>query len=302
MGGETVGPQMTAPDDTLGSVLAVAFQDLDDAREDFRQAEFKDAAGVLSRFLIALDREPLAGFLDSLLPSVNLDEWLKHASASAGSMVGSAALDWPHDRAERVALQLAVCKAIASKKLDFLNFVHQHFHVGNALSAHVFVFNQKILAPVIRDIRRLTELRQVTSVLTQAMGKLPASGDAILDNLLEDASKRFRDPAPAARRDAVEKLWDGWERLKTLEASGNKSASIQVLLNTAAEPGSTFRTLLETEARALTDIGNSFHIRHFETNKTPVPLPEHVDYLFHRLYALVNLLITVRAGQFVERP
>lgn len=292
---------MTATNGTLESVLSVAIQDLEDAREDFRQAEFKDAASVLNRFLMALNCEPIAGFLASLLPAVNLDEWLMRASASAGSTVGSTALDWPHDRAERVALQLAVCRAIASKKLDFLNFVHQHFHVGSALSAHVFVFNQKILVPVIRDIRRLTELRIVAPVLTQAMGTLLGSGDAILDNLLEDASNRFRDPAPAARRDAVEKLWDGWERLKTLDASGNKSASIQVLLDTAADPGSKFRTLLETEARALTDIGNSFHIRHFETNKTPVPMPEHVDYLFHRLYALVSLLIAARAGQFVER-
>lgn len=292
---------MTAPVNTSESVLASAFQDLEDAREDFRQAEFKDATGVLGRFLLALDREPLAGFLASLLPSMDLNAWLTRASESAGSFVGSAELDWPHDRTERLALQLAVCRAIASKKLDLLTFVHQHFNVGTALSAHVFVFNQKILVPVIRDLRRLTELRQVTYVLTDAMGKLPTSGDAILDNLLEDASKRFRDPAPIARRDAVEKLWDGWERLKTLDASGNKSASIQVLLNAAAEPGSTFRTLLETEARALTDIGNSFHIRHFETNKAPVPLPEHVDYLFHRLYALVNLLITARAGQILDR-
>ncbi|MDB5823902.1 MAG: hypothetical protein JWR21_2606 [Herminiimonas sp.] len=292
---------MTASANTSESVLVFAFQDLEDAREDFRQAEFKDAARVLGRFLLPLDREPLAGFLASLLPPVDLDAWLKRASESAGSFAGSAELDWPHDRAERVALQLAVSRALASKKLDFLNFVHHHFHVGTSLSAHVFVFNQKILVPFIRDLRRLTELRRVTSVLMQAMGKLPTSGDAILDNLLQDASNRFRDPAPAARRDAVEKLWDGWERLKTLDAAGNKSASVQVLLNTAAEPGSTFRTLLETEARALTDIGNSFHIRHFETNKAPVPSPEHVDYLFHRLYALVNLLITARAGQLLDK-
>lgn len=286
---------MTDSANNLESILANAFQDLEDAREDFRQAEFKDASGVLGRFVLALDREPLAGFLASQLPSVDMDGWLQRSSESAGSIVGSAELDWHHDRAERVAMQVAVCRAIASKKLDFLNFVHQHFHVGSALSAHVFVFNQKILIPVIRDLRRLTELRQVTSVLTQAIGKLPASGDAILDNLLQDASKRFRDPAPAARRDAIEKLWDGWERLKTLDTYDNKSASVQALLNIVAEPGSTFRTLLETEARALTDIGNSFHIRHFETNKVPVPLPEHVDYLFHRLYALVNLLITARS-------
>ena len=42
--------------------------------------------------------------------------------------------------------------------------------------------------------------------------------------------------------------------------------------------------------KTLTDIGNSFHIRHHETTKHPVP-EELVDYLFVRMYALLRLLV-----------
>lgn len=277
------------------SALAAAFQDLEEAREDFRQSEFHDAPGVLTRLLLAIDREPLKSFLGAVLPSVDFDAWWRRAAATVGSFAGSGNLDWPHDRAERVSMQVALCRAIASQRLNLLDFVHGHFSVGNSLSAHVFVFNAKILVPLVRDVRRLAELRPIAPMLAQAMGQLPASGDTILDGLLQDACERFRDPAPAARRDAVEKLWDGWERLKTLDVLGNKSVSVEALLNGAAQPGSDFRTLLQIEAKTLTDIGNSFHIRHFETNREPLSWPEDVDYLFHRLYALVHLLLSARS-------
>jgi len=57
----------------------------------------------------------------------------------------------------------------------------------------------------------------------------------------------------------------------------------------AAEPN--YRALLETEAGELTKIGNSFMIRHTETTKTPITESGHTDYLFHRMFAIVRLLL-----------
>ena len=284
---------MTQVEVAASSALTLAFQDLEDAKADFQQAEFKDAAHVLNRLVAVFDREPLASFLSEALPTVDFDDWLKRAEASAGSHVGSAALHWSHDRAERVSMQIALCRSIAAKKVDLLNFVHSHFQAGNSGAAHVFVFQSKILTPLLRDIRRLSELRQVPPILTQAIGRLPQSGDTTLDGLLQLACERFRDPAPSARNGSIEKLWDGWERLKTL-AGGNKGESAQAMLDAVALPGSRFRELVETEARALTKIGNEFHIRHFETDKTPLQ-PAEVDYLFHRMFALINLILNARA-------
>ena len=292
MGNQKARPEMTQTELAASSALTVAFQDMEDAKADFQQAEFKEAAHVLNRLVSVFDREPLVSFFSEALPTVDLDSWLQRAEATAGSHVGSAHLNWPHDRAERVAMQVALCRYIAARKVDLLNFVHSHFHAGNSGAAHVFVFQTKILTPLLRDIRRLSELRQVPTVLNQAIGRLPQSGDATLDNLLQLACERIRDPAPSARNDAIEKLWDGWERLKTL-AGGNKAESAQAMLDAVASPGSRFRELVETEARALTKIGNEFHIRHFETDKTPL-LPAEVDYLFYRLFALINLILNAR--------
>ena len=58
------------------------------------------------------------------------------------------------------------------------------------------------------------------------------------------------------------------------------------------------RERLDKEAFELTSIGNSFQIRHTETQQTPLELSEHVDYLFHRLFSMVWLILrtTNRGG------
>ena len=61
----------------------------------------------------------------------------------------------------------------------------------------------------------------------------------------------------------------------------------------AAEP---FRTRLDQEARELTDIGNTFMIRHTETDKVPIVDSAHVDYLFHRMFSIIRLLLK-RSGR-----
>jgi len=77
------------------------------------------------------------------------------------------------------------------------------------------------------------------------------TGDQKLDEILSDARKKYFSTNPEAHKEAVERLWDAWERLKTLENPGNKKESITKLLNKAASE-SEFRKLLEEEATELT--------------------------------------------------
>jgi hypothetical protein len=116
------------------------------------------------------------------------------------------------------------------------------------------------------------------------------TGDAVLDELLETARQKFLNRALDVRRESLEKLWDAWERLKTAELGKDKKASTKVLLDkAAAEP--TFRDRLEQEAVQLTEIGNKFMIRHTETDKVPIKESAHVDYLFHRMFSMIWLLL-----------
>src|ERR1700720_613721 len=117
-----------------------------------------------------------------------------------------------------------------------------------------------------------------------------ATGDQTLDSMLEDARRKFLDPNPAVRREALEKLWDAWERLKTMRPGADKKASVTTLLNEAcSEPN--FRTELESEGIKLTKIGNTFQIRHSEISQVPLARDAHVDYLFHRMFALIWMLL-----------
>ena len=122
-----------------------------------------------------------------------------------------------------------------------------------------------------------------------------STGDNQLDALLESARVKFLSPDPKVRGEALEKLWDAWERLKSVEPAADKKASVKILLDKASREAN-FRDLLEREARELTTVGNGFQIRHSETTQTPLERDEHVDYLFHRLFAMVRMLIKLRGG------
>jgi hypothetical protein len=116
----------------------------------------------------------------------------------------------------------------------------------------------------------------------------PASGDPDLDDILLRAKELYMSRKQDDRALALEKLWDGFERLKTIDVQGNKKQSANALLEHIAS--SEFRAFTTTEMKALTDLGNQFMIRHHETDKHPVPT-EAQDYLFARMGSLITFLL-----------
>ena len=118
------------------------------------------------------------------------------------------------------------------------------------------------------------------------------TGDDELDRMLETARKKFLNPDEAIRREALDSLWDAWERLK---GDTDKKAQIKFLLDQiAGSSASKFRETLEWEAKELTRIGNNFQIRHSERNQERLTRSEHIDYLFHRLFALIQVILKPR--------
>jgi hypothetical protein len=119
------------------------------------------------------------------------------------------------------------------------------------------------------------------------------TGDTELNNFLNTARIKFLSAHPNDRKESLEKLWDAWERLKTIEPgykAGKKDVFIISLLQKASsEPK--FCEKLTDEARALTKIGNEFMIRHTETDKTPITSSDQIDYLFHRMFSLIYLIL-----------
>ena len=118
------------------------------------------------------------------------------------------------------------------------------------------------------------------------------TGDNDLNAMLETARRNFLHPDEAMRREALKNLWAAWERLKTLGNGPDKKSQVKVLLDdTAGSSSPKFREALEQDAVELTEIGNAFQIRHSETDQERLAKSEHVDYLFHRLFALIQVIL-----------
>ena len=195
--------------------------------------------------------------------------------------------------------------------LDIIEFAHEkiaeprqgdfhgffgHYHLGFAQAEGRASFREEINRIFERNgiAFQLTENGQVQRIAPEGLREVLGqtvfqTGDTVLDGLLERARTRFLNRDPSVRRESLETLWDAWERLKSIEGGDKRSSTARLLDRASGEAN--FRTLLETDARLLTDIGNNFMIRHTEVTKIPINDAEHVDFLFHRLFAMIRLLL-----------
>jgi hypothetical protein len=174
-------------------------------------------------------------------------------------------------------------------------FEHYHLNFDKELGRVEFIekvnhiFSRNGLAYQLIEDGNIVRL--VPPVLDESLASsIFKTGDIILDKMLEESRKKFLNPDIVVRREALERLWDSWERIKTLLIPENKRQSISSLIEKASIDEN-FRSVLNDEAKSLTTIGNSFHIRHTEVSQTKLEDSKHVDYLFHRLFALIHLLL-----------
>lgn len=274
------------------TALASCFQRLRDVLEDFRHSAKVDTAkGLLERWMGAMDEEPMRGFIQSAAPEQAFLPWWKEKNGGQLRASGSSNIDWPADASTRVGLQLGLCRALVDGEVNLLAVLMHHYRGSTTQYTEMFArMASELLVPLLRDVGRLAEQRPMLAALTDLVRQRPRSADAHLDALLDEACAAFRDPAPQSHRRAVERLWDAWERAKTLRGS-NKAVSADLMLDHAAAGNPEFRKELAVEARALNDIGNDFHIRHHETNRAALTEPAHIDYLFHRMLAMLTLVL-----------
>jgi hypothetical protein len=199
--------------------------------------------------------------------------------------------------------------------LDFIEFVHASvakpisgkYH--DFFSHHHLTFDQEagqedFRATVNRMFARngvafeMLPNGRIERVLPPVLGEelkrtLFNTGDRMLDNMLDECRSKFSDRNPLVRREALERLWDAWERLKSLADPSDKKRSVKTILDTVTSVPS-LRERLETEATELNSIGNSHLLRHSEISQVPVIDVDQVDYLFHRLFAMIQLMLRKR--------
>lgn len=208
-------------------------------------------------------------------------------------------LDWPFN--ERVTPPtLAV--------LDLLEFMYRHASAPRERSYHSyyghshFTFDvdkgrEEMWEQINRLLARggmayeLDEYGKIERLASPAVEEqlargLPPTRDEEFDALLETAISKYRSPDIAVRREALEQLWDAFERSKTI-LEGKKQDGANALIRAVTEGADPAEVrLVEVEMRELTDVGNNFRIRHHETGVAELS-DALVDQLFARMYALL---------------
>lgn len=210
--------------------------------------------------------------------------------------------DWP-DYERRVPTDPQI--------FDLLEFSYEHVAVPKSYGYHPYFHHDHLSYDAdagrerfAHDVNRIFErqglafelkegeiVRLAPTGLQEALASTVfQTGDAELDHLLETAREKFLNRSADVRKECLEKLWDAWERLKTIEPGKDKKAQATAILDRAAtEP--VLRDRLEGEAKELTLIGNNLMIRHTEIGKPAIVESAQVDYLFHRMFAMIRLLL-----------
>lgn len=197
--------------------------------------------------------------------------------------------------------------------LDFIEFVFKH--ISDVENAHYhesfnhyelkFLTTTTAREQFITDINeifyrnnlafKLTANGQIERIIDKELNNLIANNDssdeAILDNLITEAIDKIKNPRFEERKFALERLWDAFERIKSFNNPNNKKNSANKLIQTASGDNQNIKDLLNTECKCLTDIGNKFQIRHYEMGKIPINDSDYIDYLFFRMYTIIQFFI-----------
>jgi len=103
--------------------------------------------------------------------------------------------------------------------------------------------------------------------------------------LIEESKKRF---LSNDKQIGLEKLWDGFERLKIYYSEDNKKISSQKIVAKISENFD--KDLIDSEFKTLTHLGNSYRIRHHETDKKELT-NKHINYFYFRMLSLIDLYL-----------
>lgn len=135
-------------------------------------------------------------------------------------------------------------------------------------------------------IEQVIDYEVLSPELIDKIEKISEPGVA---ELTEEAIKRHMQPTASSQKDAVEKIWDAFERVKTIYTGLNKKASAEKLIDEISGDTDGFADILNREFAELTKIGNEYRIRHHETDKKEIRDIRHYNYLFNRCLSVIIL-------------
>lgn len=116
--------------------------------------------------------------------------------------------------------------------------------------------------------------------------------DTKINEIIEESKLYIRSSDPSKKQIALEKIWDAFERLKTVYSDeGNKKKRIEKLINDVSHKSEANKKMINDEFLELTRIGNDYQIRHFEKEKHEIPSDKFKEYLYFRVLSLISYCI-----------
>ncbi|WP_425839872.1 hypothetical protein [Microbacterium sp. PA5] len=128
------------------------------------------------------------------------------------------------------------------------------------------------------------ELREALSTLN------PDTGDAELDKLIEDGRHLVASRRSTERLAGIQSLWGALERLKTVEIPGRNQKKVSAEALLAHIESVPLREVVRADMIAVTDLGNTFRVRHHETHIAELP-EDAYDYFAGRVVTVLHILL-----------
>lgn len=116
--------------------------------------------------------------------------------------------------------------------------------------------------------------------------------DAQYHQMLQTACSRITHARLEVAYEALEKLWDAYERLKCYFEPHDKNMKKESVAKIVAlfEENALFKDEVNHEMRKLTELGNAFRIRHSEPYQFTLSSHRQINYLFRRCLAMIVLI------------
>ena len=147
------------------------FKEINNVVLDLQASHLQTYERPLKKLSQLLKNSELEPYNAELTKDLNLEGFLKRSAESAGSMVGSASLDWPEHQKEELGLTLLLIWKFGSDPNYAVQFSFTYFHVSNKIISNIHALTSQLIIPFIRDYKEYVHSKGVT----QAVLKSPLS-------------------------------------------------------------------------------------------------------------------------------
>jgi tetratricopeptide (TPR) repeat protein len=131
---------------------------------------------------------------------------------------------------------------------------------------------------------------------SEELEPLPTVDEEVTSELLRKAEMLY---LKGEIDQAIQALWDAFERIKTYFYPHNKKDSADKLIHLMSHGNKKMLEIFEEEASELTHIGNSCSIRHHEMNQVRIKNLLFLKYLYQRCWAFITAALAALQEQNV---